>query len=117
MRDIRSEHFKPRTLKMTDIKKSLLLLFDRPNEPVFTMRDNDVQFQVPEEFYTKRYRPLAPAYGPRSGGGKKIFVKEIPLPKIDAIRELKRNEHFSTFIPKHQKLAGELIDIFMGEYF
>lgn len=45
---------------------------------------------------------------------ERIPVKKIALPELCEVLELDRYENFSLFIPKHRKLAGRLIGIFMG---
>ncbi|XP_063697465.1 phenoloxidase 2-like [Culicoides brevitarsis] len=100
---------------MTDIKKHLLLLFDRPYEPIFTSRGDNVTIELPATFYTTRYRPMATQIMTRARGrgSKMISVKDITTPEIEDVMELQRNDHFSLFVTKHQKLAGKLIDVFM----
>jgi len=44
---------------MAQDKENLLLLFQRPGEPVFTAKeDGKVAFDLPEEYYTEHYKPI-----------------------------------------------------------
>lgn len=98
-------------------KTNLLLLFDRPQEPVFVPKgDKKTSFDVPQSYLADRYKPIGVELFNRFGeeSGEKIPVKEISLPNLGEILDLGRNENFSLFIPKHRKLAGRLIDIFLG---
>lgn len=45
---------------------------------------------------------------------ERIPVREISPPNLDGILELGRHENFSLFIPKHRKIAGRLITIFLA---
>lgn len=104
---------------MSANKKNLLLLFDRPNEPVFMEKgaaSNSAIFDVPEKFFTDRYRPINNEILNRIGGDaqNRIPVKDIRIPDLRVPMSLGRDEQFSLFIPKHRKIAGHLINIFMG---
>jgi tyrosinase len=103
-------------------KKNLLLLFERPQEPVFMEkgRDNTV-FDVPDHYFTDRYRPIRDEVEARVGSslqraGTKISVRNIAIPDMRIPISLGRHEQFSLWIPRHRKIAGRLIDIFMGEF-
>ncbi|XP_063705143.1 phenoloxidase 2-like [Culicoides brevitarsis] len=100
---------------MADIKKNLLLLFDRPSEPVFTTKGDNVKFELSDRFYTERYKPIASEIANRFDDvNERIPVKNITPPNINAITALARDEPFSLWIARHRKLAGQMIDIFMG---
>ncbi|KAG5869442.1 hypothetical protein JTB14_025169 [Gonioctena quinquepunctata] len=43
----------------------------------------------------------------------KIPVTTISIPQLGEILDLSRDENFSLFIPKHRRIAGRLIDIFL----
>lgn len=45
----------------------------------------------------------------------KIPVKKISTPPLGEILDLERHANFSLFIPKHRKIAGRLINIFLGK--
>jgi tyrosinase len=100
---------------MSDVK-NLLLLLEHPQEPVFVPKGSKgTVFDVPSEYLSDKYRPLGQAVTSRFGAstGEVIRVKKISTPPIDDILELKRDENFSLFLPKHRQLAGRLTEIFM----
>lgn len=45
---------------------------------------------------------------------QRIPVKNISQPDLRIPMTLGRQDPFSLFIPKHRKIAGRLIDIFLG---
>ncbi|XP_017775911.1 PREDICTED: phenoloxidase 2-like [Nicrophorus vespilloides] len=101
----------------TDKKQNLLLLFDRPQEPVFIPKGpKKSSFNVPQSYLADRYKPIGVELFNRFGedASEKIPVKEIALPNLGEILDLGRHENFSLFLPKHRRLAGRLIDIFLG---
>ncbi|XP_044757267.1 phenoloxidase 1-like [Coccinella septempunctata] len=98
-------------------KQHLLLLYDRPQEPCFVAKgDKKSVFKVPNKFLSDRYKPLGVTLTDRFNGeaGEEIDVKDVSLPKLGDILDLGRHENFSLFIPKHRRLAGKLINIFLG---
>lgn len=103
---------------MSTAKQSLLLLFDSPNEPVLTKRGDDVAFDLPNRFLTDRYKPIGTEISSRFDDTvrERIRVKDITPPNMKSIEALRRDENFSLWIPRHAKLAGQMIDIFMGEW-
>ncbi|XP_050296602.1 phenoloxidase 1-like [Anthonomus grandis grandis] len=97
--------------------KDLLLLFDRPKEPVFVPKGNQqAVFEVPANFLSDKYRPIGVQVVDRFGDDAKerIRVNETAIPPLGDILELGREDNFSLFIAKHRRLAGKLIDIFLG---
>ncbi|GAB0086196.1 Hemocyanin, N-terminal [Sergentomyia squamirostris] len=101
---------------MTD-KRNLLLLYDRPQEPVFVEKGaQKTVFDVPDNFITDRYRPIGTELQNRFGENaeNRVPVRNISLPDLRIPMSLDRHEQFSLFIPKHRQIAGRLIDIFMG---
>lgn len=92
------------------------LLFQRPNEPVFTKKDNgQVQFEIPLEFYTERYQSIVNTLAPRHDD-LNIFtvnVKPIPLPDLQFAKSLQKHGPFSLFSRKHQEIAGQMIKMFV----
>lgn len=97
------------------IKNDLLYLFDRPCEPIFTKRGQDVSYSVPNDYLTDRYKPLSTNLSNRFGEvGDSIPVKKITLPDFTPVMALRRDQEFSLWIPKHRKIASRCIDIFMG---
>ncbi|XP_077289769.1 prophenoloxidase 2 [Arctopsyche grandis] len=102
---------------MSANKNNLLLLFDRPSEPVFVPKgENKTVFDVPDKFLTDRYRPIGTQLANRFNAdtGDRVPVRNISIPNLDLPLQLKRRDIFSLFIPKHRKMAGKLIDIFVG---
>ncbi|XP_060525566.1 phenoloxidase 1 [Cylas formicarius] len=101
---------------MTD-KKNILLLFDRPKEPSFVSKgDQKAVFDIPPEYLSDKYKPIGNQVVSRFGddAGERIPVKRISIPPLGEILELPRDENFSLFLPKHRRIAGRLIDIFLG---
>ncbi|XP_054082819.1 phenoloxidase 2-like [Zeugodacus cucurbitae] len=97
-------------------KKNLLLLFDRPTEPVFMEKGRAAVFDVPDKFLTDRYRPIGNEVQSRFGekAEQRIPVRDISIPDLRLPMSLPRDAQFSLFIPAHRRIAGRLIDIFMG---
>lgn len=99
-------------------KKNLLLLLDRPQEPVFMEKGKkSTVFDVPDNYLTDRYKQIGADLATRFGetAEKRVTVRNISLPDLRVPMQLGRNEQFSLFIPKHRRLAGRLIDIFLGK--
>lgn len=100
--------------------KNLRLLFDRPCEPIITIKGDNCVFDVPREYLTERYQALDDNLSNRIDEDNK--VKKIPVknmnpaefPNLNSIMSLRRDEGCSLWIPKHNELAGTLIDYFMG---
>ncbi|KAF7994702.1 hypothetical protein HCN44_004174 [Aphidius gifuensis] len=102
---------------MTTIKKDILLLYDRPCEPVYVPKgDQNLSFNVPSTYLPDRYQPMAVDIFNRFNGenDNKINIKQINLPDLRIPMRLGRRDNFSLFIPFHRKIAGRLIDIFVG---
>lgn len=101
-------------------KTDLLLLLDRPCEPVFMAKGSNAAtstvFDVPDDYLTDRYRPLGGELSARFGGAadRRIPVRNISVPDLRVPMQLSRSEQFSLFIPAHRRIAGRLIDIFLG---
>ncbi|XP_005179890.1 phenoloxidase 2 [Musca domestica] len=98
-------------------KKNLLLLFDKPTEPVFMEKGKTpTVFDVPDKFLTDRYRPIGNEVQSRFGerAEQRVPVRDITLPDLRIPMSLARDEQFSLFIPRHRRIAGRLIDIFVG---
>ncbi|CAG9825512.1 unnamed protein product [Phaedon cochleariae] len=98
-------------------KKDLLLLYDRPTEPIVGLKGpQNAQFNVPTEYLKDEYQSIGSQIVNRFGedAGEKINVNQISLPSLGEIVNLPRDENFTLFIPYHRRLAGRLIDIFLG---
>lgn len=57
---------------------------------------------------------IANRFGDEASG--KIPIVPITLPDLSEILNLDRDENFSLFIPKHRRIAGLLIDLFLSKY-
>ncbi|XP_034653505.1 phenoloxidase 2 [Drosophila subobscura] len=101
----------------TDLK-ALELLFQRPLEPVFTTRDQGkVVLELPDSFYTDRYRNDTVAVSNRFSQDVdlKIPVQELAnKPNLDFAKKLGRKNQFSLFNDRHREIASQLITLFMG---
>lgn len=98
-------------------RKNLLLLLDRPLEPVFMEKGpNNAKFDVPNQLLSDRYKG-SPEIQERWGenAGERIPVRaNISIPNLKVPMSLDRKEQFSLFIPRHRRIAAHLINIFMG---
>uniref|UniRef100_A0A6P7G6C7 Phenoloxidase 1-like n=1 Tax=Diabrotica virgifera virgifera TaxID=50390 RepID=A0A6P7G6C7_DIAVI len=122
-------------------KECLLLLFDRPKESLSIPKGPDgVRFIVPKEYLKEEFQNLVDEHQPRwqftpniarlsitprtdftasedddrpQHDKKTVRVKYIPLPSLAEVTEIGKNENFSLFIPKHQRIAAKLISLFM----
>uniref|UniRef100_A0A1I8NVC5 tyrosinase n=1 Tax=Stomoxys calcitrans TaxID=35570 RepID=A0A1I8NVC5_STOCA len=100
-----------------DKKNNLLLLFDRPSEPVFMEKGKTATvFDVPDKYLTERYRPIGSEVQTRFSdtAERRVPVRDISLPDLRIPMSLPRDEQFSLFVPRHRQIAGRLIDIFVG---
>ncbi|XP_011195600.2 phenoloxidase 2 [Zeugodacus cucurbitae] len=96
-------------------KSDLLLLFDRPHEPVFMEKGRGVVFDVPKKFLTERYQSISNEVLDRFSerAEKRISVRDIPMPDLSIPMQLSRKAHFSLCMPAHRIMAARLIDTFM----
>lgn len=78
--------------------------------------DQKAVFDVPSNFLSDRYRAIGTEVASRFGDGERIAVKNISIPNLSVPMSLARDEPFSLFVPRHRRIAGRLIDIFMGKY-
>lgn len=104
---------------MASANDNLLLLFQKPNEPLFTEKDNGKSvIEVPAEFYTDRYRPLGDELSTRFGedATNKVALKPLKtLPDLSFASTLSKDGGFSLFNRIHKEMAGKLIKIFMDQ--
>ncbi|CAH1106365.1 unnamed protein product [Psylliodes chrysocephalus] len=102
---------------MSTTKQNIVKLFDRPKELVIQPkgRDNTV-FDVPPGYIPDEYKNVGTQIVNRFSGEAdgKVPVSTISIPPLGDILELRRDENFSLFIPKHRKIAGKLINIYLG---
>lgn len=105
--------------KMADDKNNLLLLFQKPREPLFTPRNGGQSgFDVPENFFTDRYRPIGTSLSTRFGENvtNKVALRPLAtIPNLDFTSNLNRTGGFSLFNESHKGMAGELTKIFMDQ--
>lgn len=101
-------------------KENLLLLFERPQEPVFVEKGpKKAVFDIPSTFLTDRFRNIGSEVQTKfvEEAEERISVRDdIPIPDLKIPLSLGRHEQFSLFIPRHRRLAAKLIDIFMRLY-
>lgn len=101
-------------------KRNLLLLFDRPLEPVFMEKGpNNSVFDVPNNLLSDRYKNN-PEISSRFGDNTSEHIPvraNITIPNLKVPMSLDRKEQFSLFIPRHRRIAAHLINIFMGKHF
>lgn len=101
---------------MADDKTSLLLLFQRPNEPLFTKKDNGkTSFDVPEDFLTDRYKPIGIELQSRFGEDvdTRIPLRSIAHPDLSFATRIPIKGPFSLFNTLNKQIAGQLIQLFM----
>lgn len=106
-------------VKMVDKKTALTLLMDRPKEPIFKEKGEDgVIFQVPKGFISPRFSDVATVVESRFGddASPRVTVKNGAKPDVTQFTKgLDRDAPFSLWVPKHSKIAGKLINLFMGQ--
>lgn len=76
-------------------RKNLLLLYDRPREPIF-MGKGKSAFDMPDNYLTDRYRPIGVEIQNRFGeyAEERIPVRGIALPDLRIPMSLGRQEQF-----------------------
>nr|XP_022907905.1 phenoloxidase 2 [Onthophagus taurus] len=98
-------------------KNNLLLLYDRPLEPSFVPKGPERKaFDVQQDLLPPKYQGIGVQLANRFGEdtAEKIPLKKISVPNLGEILDLPRQANFSLFIPKHRRIAGRLINIFLG---
>lgn len=98
-----------------NIESDINLLFQRPNEPLFTAKDDGkTAFDVPLDFYTDRYKIIGTSLRASFDNVERyVQLRSIQLPNLDFTKPIKRRGPFSLFNKNHQKIAGQLIQILM----
>lgn len=98
---------------------NLLLLFQKPREPLFTPRNGGrTGFDVPESFFTDRYRPIGTTLSTRFGANvtNKVALRPLAaLPNLEFTSNLNRSGGFSLFNQNHKGMAGQLTKMFMDQ--
>lgn len=95
---------------------TITLLFQRPNEPLFTAKDNGkTVFELPSDFYTERYESIGMSIGLRVGedAERTIPLRSVQHPNLDFTRPIRIRGPFSLFHRQHQVIAGQLITILL----
>ncbi|KAL0867933.1 hypothetical protein ABMA27_008607 [Loxostege sticticalis] len=103
---------------MADISKSFELLFDRPNEPLISPKgENNALFQLTEQHLPKDYESNGIELNERFGddAGETIPLQNLTkIPQFPNASQLPTDADFSLFLPKHQKMATEVIDVLLA---
>lgn len=92
-------------------------ILERLNEPISIRkgRNRTLAYKVPVEYMTDRFKGLQLIdRTDLSVGVEEVDIKPISLPDISTAMELDRKAAFSIFVPKHQKCATRLMEIFLG---
>ena len=98
---------------MTEVLENLSLLFERPLEPTYYLKDNGKKIiELPENFKTEQSKNVIIE---RSSFTKPVTIKTIELPNISFADGLKKFEAFSLFLPKHQEIATKLTQLFLDQ--
>lgn len=68
-------------------------------------------------FQKESFKPFANEILVKSGenADEYVVVNTITIPSLGNVMQLGREDAFSLFFPKHQQLASELIEIFLGK--
>ncbi|XP_023309916.1 uncharacterized protein LOC108904736 [Anoplophora glabripennis] len=92
-----------------------------PQEPSFMPKgDTKSVFDLPPDYLPDKYKSVGTLVVSRFGQSEegdqfpKIAVKKISIPPLDEVMQLRRDENFSLFIPRHRQMAASLINIFLG---
>nr|ABC59699.2 prophenoloxidase [Ostrinia furnacalis] len=103
---------------MADVVKSFELLFDRPNEPLITPKgDNNALFQLTEQLLPEDYKNNGIELNDRFGddAGERIPLQNLSqVPQFRVPSQLPTDADFSLFLPRHQEMATEVIDVLMN---
>lgn len=103
---------------MADVAQSLALLFDRPGESVITPKgENKALFELTEQFVPPEYANNGVELNNRFGddASERIPLAELKsIPQFAVASQLPTDADFSLFLPKHQEMATEVIDVLMN---
>ncbi|XP_026333202.1 phenoloxidase subunit 2-like [Hyposmocoma kahamanoa] len=98
--------------------KCLDLLFDRPCEPLITPKgENNAVFQLTEQFIPARYKNNGLELNNRycDNASEKIPLKNLSkVPTFSIASQLALDEDFSLFLPKHQEMVTEVMNVLMS---
>lgn len=101
---------------MNDDLSNLLLLTQRPSEPSFFPKNNGkVKLELPSRFIPDEYKVRGVSIDTRftPDDVTPVQINDTELPDLSFANAIDRNAAFSSFIPKHAEIAGELTAIFM----
>ncbi|XP_055535218.1 phenoloxidase 8-like [Wyeomyia smithii] len=93
-------------------------LLQRPYEPMFLPKSGgQVYFDLPNNYFTDRYRPLGQTLQNRFGSNvqTRIPLPNIAAPDISFAQSIPRRGGFSTFNEMHRRVAGQLIELFLNQ--
>lgn len=98
-------------------KTNLLLLFQKPLEPIFTAKDDGMtSFHIPQEYLTERYRPIGMELASRIQTDNTVDLKPLTTyPDLAFTSALSLNSGFSLFNQAHKEMAGKLMQIFLDQ--
>lgn len=105
---------------MSDVLESLELLYDRPGEPMINTKGEDkVLFELTEQFLPPEYinngLELNNRFGDEEEVSRKVILKNLErLPEFKKASQLPSDADFSLFLPSHQEMANEVIDVLMS---
>ncbi|XP_058804268.1 phenoloxidase 1-like [Phymastichus coffea] len=98
------------------MERNLLLLFDRPHEPVYVPKgEQKVSFEIPADYLPEKYQPIGHHILTRFGGDAQssVPIKQIAIPDLSVPLSLSRRDGFSLFLSSHRKMAARLTELFM----
>ncbi|XP_026501330.1 phenoloxidase 1-like [Vanessa tameamea] len=99
---------------MANVVDSFALLFDRPNEPMVSLKgDRKALFQLTDQHLGDQYKSNGIEINNRFGeeATEVIPLKELrKIPEFKKARQLPTDSEFSILLPAHQEMADEVID-------
>uniref|UniRef100_A0A1Y9H270 Tyrosinase copper-binding domain-containing protein n=1 Tax=Anopheles dirus TaxID=7168 RepID=A0A1Y9H270_9DIPT len=115
---------------MSTIRDKFRGLQQHPYEPLFLPKnDGQLFYDLPESFFTDRYRPIGQNLINRFGAGavqpagtsadtpamNRVAIGNITQPDIKFAEAIPRRGAFSLFVPEHRRIAGQLIELFIAQ--
>uniref|UniRef100_A0A182Q267 Tyrosinase copper-binding domain-containing protein n=1 Tax=Anopheles farauti TaxID=69004 RepID=A0A182Q267_9DIPT len=115
---------------MSTIQNKFRGLLQHPYEPLFLPKNNgQLVYDLPESFFTDRYRPIGENLVNRFGAGSlpppgissdvpvvnRVSIKDITQPDLKFAEAIPRYGAFSLFLPEHRRIAGQLIELFLSQ--
>lgn len=99
---------------MTDKSSNLLLLFQKPLEPVFMPKDNGkTVIELPPDYYEPRYQQISSRFNTDDDVENRVALVPFAPPDLSFTYNLAKNAAFSLFNQKHKEIAAKLTKIFM----